>query len=1223
MGDVSCFIHPRRKAPSLGDPCPSCGRPMSFPLDTPPKTIDGEAVEKALDRGFYSAVYKTRNPRTGRVFAVKVTPKQVYAPPDPHDQDKGGYGDRKDFEAESRLHAELSESQYIAGLLDWGPEKLDFGGEQVECYWTRMDYVEGRSLEQVAEDGPRSPREALQIALDLLSLVDEMTSRGVYHNDLHGRNAFLVDLPRERERREAVDSSVAVKVFDLGSAARGDAATPGQLEDGGRLTDLERVAHQILRMLAAYESRSGEISPADLRISSQLRRVAEFYCQTDATRLPTPRDMIFELRHAWAFAERPSRRPVRLESMGQHFNAQTMPASYARLLLHDPEGKWSQRISGVGPQLIAGMRGCGKTMLLRSLEWAARTYLAPGETANGRLSRLRDENYLGLFVSCASLLRTPRVRTVDAPLQRLFLCFAREVVRAVSVCELDETGEIRYQELEGFSDLLRARIDWYNPPANPANLVQLEAEVGAALQAEADQGRDDAGFNALDAFEGLASAARRLVDLWENKHLVFLLDDVSRRFLTSGDVDQLLAQFCLKSEHFGFKISTEARSQLLFTPGGEAAQLGRDYDIFDLGREVLDSLGGEKGVAFVEGVLVPRQERVEGQMPAAVPSDLLGRQTLSDLARAIRLEPGKAPVYWGIQALAAVCVGNVGEIVQMYNVMLDKAAGRPVTKAIQHETMTAQSERRLLAIAGQDPWLYAHAVAFAAASNRELRKSDPERLRQYTQVFVRILPEQKELFDQLLTLVDDGVLVFAGNAPRYKGEQEAPQLQFKLAFNKIFGLTHRVPLSMRDRFEPAAQDVASWLKEPRQSRLQPGPDDEAGDGATEAAETDVEGGRQDPASTSPPAPSALPEPPSGQQLSFSVLDERPTTALAHLHLTADCRELPLHADSLLWSESTVIAALGFEDRAVGAWRNAHAAGVEPGQVSLIRYPDRGRADEVIAMLDAKGSVHELYDVDPAAQTSTEPALLDLLAPAGRPVVLDVTSLTKPLIYSLVRHALRRDRQVHVLHTCAAEYEPAEERLRPALVLLEDPEQNFAEGFRLLDEATVGEGTGFEPMAIGPQTRDASQPSLLAAFMSLKLQRLQRLLDSMQVERLVAVASVHTSGERSLRSRAMYKAAEYLVTRYGGEQRQLTTLDGQGAYEILRELHQRYALHDAFNFEITLTGTKMQAVGAGMFASTASPAAVYYSMPAPATRDKTKFTHGTGKTRLYRLALRES
>lgn len=1234
MGELACFAHPRQKgAPDQS--CPSCVRPLSFPLDAPPAQIAGETVEKALDRGFYSAVYRTRNPRTGRVFAVKVTPRQAYEPPDPADQDHGGYGDRKSFRAESDLHSELSDLSQVAGLLDWGEETLDFGGIRIDCYWTRMEYVEGRSLAQVAEDGPRSPREALQIALDLLSLVEQMRLRDVWHNDLHGGNAFVVELPRDRQRREAVDPSIAVKVFDLGSAGRGDASKPGQPGHGGRLGDYEYIAQHILRMLAAYERTNPKISPVDLRISSQLRRTAELYCQRDTQRLPEPRDMIATLRAAWTYAERPSREPLALDSLSLHVNAQTLPARFAAGLLHDPDGHWAARVSGPGPQLLAGMRGCGKTMLLRSLEWTARAYPQDDEQRDDLLDRLRAESYLGLFVSCASLLRTPRTDTVDAPLHRLFLCFARELVRAVALCEMDSIGEVRFHELEPFSDFLAASVPWYEPPANPASLIELEAAVGAALQAELIAEHADAPFNAIDAFDRMAEAARRLVDLWANKHLLFLLDDVSRRFLREQDVERLLTQFCLKSEHFGFKISTEARTQLLFTPGGQAAQLGRDYEIFDLGREVLDSLGGDPGVQFVENILLRRHKILSGGAPGGTPAELLGRQTLKQLARAIHSTPGKEPVYWGMQALAAVCVGNIGDILSLYDAMLSKAQGGAVSKAIQHDVMNALSERRLLALAGQNPWLYAHAVAFAAASNRELRNSDADRLRQYTQVFVRIPPEHNAYFDRLLELVDNGVLVFAGRTPRHKSGQDAPQLQFKLAFNKVLGLTYRIPLSMRDRFEPAGQDVPGWLDHPTQTRLQPRRDtEEEADGADDDTPGDVRpgsvvastadadddgGGRQDP--RDPGARSSVRQPLAARQLAFPVdtADELP---LPRVHLDARCDELPLVHDSVRWADAVVVGAMGFEDRAVGSWQSLVAAGARPGLARLLQYPDNpGRGEEIVEVLEAEGIPHEAAQADPiAAGLSDDDAFEHILATDG-PLVVDVTSLTKPLIYATVRHALRRDGELYVVHTCAQDYEPYDDALRPAVDLL--ARKDFADGFAALDKATSGEGARFEPVAVGPQTRDASQPSLLAAFMSLKLQRLNALLDGMQVERLAAISSQHSSGARSLHSRAMSFAADYLVTRYGGERHDLGTLDADGSYRLLRELHRRHSLAGAFNFEIALTGTKMQAVGAGMFASTAPPAAVYYSRPAPQTRDVNRFTHGTGRTRLYRLVLVES
>jgi hypothetical protein len=93
-------------------------------------------------------------------------------------------------------------------------------------------------------------------------------------------------------------------------------------------------------------------------------------------------------------------------------------------------------------------------------------------------------------------------------------------------------------------------------------------------------------------------------------------------------------------------------------------------------------------------------------------------------------------------------------------------------------------------------------------------------------------------------------------------------------------------------------------------------------------------------------------------------------------------------------------------------------------------------------------------------------------------------------------------------------------------------------------------------------------------------------------------------------------AEYLVRRYTGDVYGIPSLSHDKAYELLLELYKRYLLDGGYNFQIALTGTKMHAVGAGMFASVASPSSVYYSKPA--RFDPERFTKGTGVTRLLHL-----
>src|SRR5262249_4888105 len=160
------------------------------------------------------------------------------------------------------------------------------------------------------------------------------------------------------------------------------------------------------------------------------------------------------------------------------------------------------------------------------------------------------------------------------------------------------------------------------------------------------------------------------------------------RFLSLDNIGSLLSQLCLQSPDFGFKISTETQTLELTTPGGDPAQTGRDYKVFDMGLEVYSQLGGPKGAEFVRQVLHKRSVITDG-VPSAAPADVLGRQSLRAIAQAIRSQPGKTAVYWGVDALAGVCVGDIGDILHLYAQILQRHQGSsfPVAPEVQHRVM--------------------------------------------------------------------------------------------------------------------------------------------------------------------------------------------------------------------------------------------------------------------------------------------------------------------------------------------------------------------------------------------------------------------------------------------------------------------------------------------------------------------------------------------------------
>jgi serine/threonine protein kinase len=1197
MSDYTCFLHPQQKGASRADFCPECGQRFDFPLSSYPSEIHGRKVVKGISRGFYGAVFLTENSRLGRQYAVKVIPKTTYAP-----SRDGGYA--KDFEAEARLHSELSTIESVARLLDAGEEDLAFGAHTIPCYWIEMEYIDGTTLADKIASSPNSPREVAQIAWDLLDLIGALQQRAHFHNDLHGENILIASLPDSRARRHAIDPHVQVKVLDLGSAASESKSNPA------RLSDVHWVAEHIITLINAYESSHAVVEPDVLRLCAQLRRVGEIYCGKDPARSPTAADMKSAIEGAYRHGIKPWSQPVRLDSVMSHYNALTLPSWFAPELLYDPGERWARRLTSPGPQLLTGMRGCGKTILLRSLEWVARLHCRSGETTEQALLRAKTDSYLGLFVSCASLLQTPRSTAPVKTLERVFLAFARELVRNLQLCEVDRVGKIDYGALDRLVQLLRNNVPWYERLGTGSDLVSIEADISRAFQNPPANGVNSE-FNLHDAFTELAATARQLFDLWDQKVLLFLLDDVSQRFLPVAQVDDLLSRLCLQSPDFGFKVSTESQTLSLTTPGGEPARSGRDYDVFDLGIEVLATIKEKDGAHFIEEVL-RRRSQVTDAIVETSPSARLGSQRLKTIAEDIRTKPAKEPVYWGIEALTAICVGDIGDVLQIYANMLDRAGNAMsiIPPDIQHQVMVDFAEQKLFSLAGRDDWLYSHAIAFAAASYQELKESSGNRIREYAEMFVKIAPnDDPSVFDKIIRLIDAGVFVFTGGTPRTKTPQGQPHLQFKLAYRKILGLTNRIPLAVRDRFELSGATLSDWLNAPSANKLRP-----KGRASEETADEAVAAeSMEDPE----PPPQQERQPPRMEQR--PLFDQQPVLkpathippkVLRTISTVAAGDITQLRPDL---SRCHLIGAFGFESRSIGAWQTLLTVS-KPASATMIQYRDVGIASQIIELLGNHGVGFESFKLPEVEDDAMISAILDKAQ--GRCLAVDTTSLTKSLIYLFVLAALRERGEVYVLHTCAETYIPQDDEIQDIIALLET--KQFTDAFRGINAIVSGEAGPYVCRAIGQQFRDPSQPSHLAAFVPLKHDRLATLLSYVPVESITAVASIHSTGKESNKSRATQYLARYFVQQYNGSVQSLSSLDFDGTYRLLSELHAKYALESGFNFEIALTGAKMHSVGAAMFAATATPSSVYYS--APTNFDPERFTKGTGLTRFVHLRL---
>ena len=163
------------------------------------------------------------------------------------------------------------------------------------------------------------------------------------------------------------------------------------------------------------------------------------------------------------------------------------------------------------------------------------------------------------------------------------------------------------------------------------------------------------------AFPALAEAIRRCCPIWQIAQVLFLLDDVSTRYLNQPRIEELLSALMFQSPSCAFKLTSEAQTiELgLKSPGGiHLARVGRDLSVFDLGAEVYEKIkrpGEGNGRDFVEEILKQRARHFVAH-PDVAPGVLLDDVPLETIAVEIGESASSSrrrkEIYRGITAAA-------------------------------------------------------------------------------------------------------------------------------------------------------------------------------------------------------------------------------------------------------------------------------------------------------------------------------------------------------------------------------------------------------------------------------------------------------------------------------------------------------------------------------------------------------------------------------------------
>ena len=1227
-GRFTCFFHPREDMSEhdISDPCPECNRPYSFPLDCAPAAIGNFQIVEPLGRGFYAATYSATYGNLGAQVVLKVTPKGTYS------------HFNKNFNDESLLHLEVSRgTQHLAGILDAFDDDVEFGDTTIPCHVAQLRYIEGPTLGQfLSEPDNRTARNLAQISVDLFSLMQELSNKEIYHNDLHDKNIIIERLERSSYRSgETIEPSIRAIAIDLGSLSDMSKSVP----HGERLGDLLQVVSHILTFRNYLLENPSAISDVEYRLAIQLDQIGHMLVPDPLSQKEPPYDdIIRQLQIGYGRSNSPWKAPSELTSFSESYNAQTLHPGFVRKLLVDPDGEWLADVSGKGPQVITGIRGCGKTMLLKAMQSHSQIihHVEHSGDIDEAIANIKGEGYVGLYVPTNRLLDTlgSTSEPVHEPYARLFVAYALEAIRAARhLSELKPglmspgywqyIGEVVADYIEGTTGLNEVPTD-----------TALESQLFAIL-VSLDRGEDrhKLAGNPAVAFPHLAEAVRSISSVWANASVLYLLDDVSTRNLGVSDIGELLGTLLFARPNCAFKMTTEVQTMelLLKSPGlVEKARVGRDYDTFDLAAKVVERLTNRKGIEFVERILASRSQFYPKHPPYS-PRRLLGEVSLEQIAKEIATTSPNAPqkkeVYRGINALTALCVGDIGDILKIYEAILTHYDGfsLPISSEKQSGEFQAYCSKQLYHLNRRKGELKDFALSFASAAHRLLVQSSkvPEganrrELRQHTQLYVRVTADDMSWqFEKLRELVDAGVFVLRGgpDVPRTKTRDSNPTQHFILTYRKLYGLSSFIGLSNRDRFELSGEDLLAWLENPasgdrilgRNLGLAEGDDDgERPNGDTVVSNANpVSSGENDDRQL------VMPMVMVDHQAAVADHEQRMNAddiqiatgyagTIARLPIITEIEDISEESNSI----ATVVSALGFEERALISSDRIFSK-LASRDVVLVRYPEPGLADSILAK--ARGATTHIREVE-----YEQVAQGTFKLPEGE-VAVDVTGLAKPAIFKLVTQALSRDHTVVIAHTQADVYYPLDEDIEPILAPTESDDM-----FTVLERAQriwTGEQGPYEFVRLFSSDVDQARRRLLCAAVSPQHERLLSLVDQRDYDGLCIIEPT----ENTPRTRLAKLAADVAMQgRFSSRRDSVDSDDLIGIVRLLGNQFNEFYSKGWYDIDFGLTGSKMHTVACAAASIVLKIAQCWYVKPREF--DPKRFTKGAKRTRFFRISL---
>jgi tRNA A-37 threonylcarbamoyl transferase component Bud32/energy-coupling factor transporter ATP-binding protein EcfA2 len=811
--------------------CENCGKPLEFGNQLIDEYVDGFKLEKYVGRGHYGAVFKARN-RIGREYALKLVPVSLYT--------SAG----KEFDEEISKFVRLGQHNNIASLEDAGTATLSILGSSISFYFIVMEWVEGVTLTEFTKEGAKTPNEIISVLFDVSAALERFESNNLWHNDLNSDNILIQKIDGSQSLTRKHDSPYICKIVDTGSAVfRG-------VKDKERLSDLKFLAFHINELRKASLGASDTFTREEQFLLAGISiLVSRLFDENEERSIVTAKALSVELEST--YSNRLLLTSAQLTELSDPFgylNASEFPDDFISPLFSRGV-PWIQSISSAESKntLITGPRGCGKTMLLRSMSLNTRSLPnRPDETIDEIKERLAADGYIAFFVSArieignhCSLSKLPEWANSEELCVLYFsLLFVNQILETVEHGQVAGIWHTDANNEGEFCNFIAESLGVENYGSISALASQVKKLQHKLVMGELSGEGNSRGLGP-NFFSQISSRLVNLCPEFAGKEVVYLLDDFSKPKVPQEVQKSLLPIIFNIGGGYSFRVSAHSESTEKQDVRGNKYEINREYREINLGGSYLEATASTASLAsvdeFIEDIFTRRFEHSKDLQGTKL-VDLLGNDDDGPIGERLKkLHKEKAARtfrYHGRNTILKLCSGDISYLIDMVGKIARVKRSPQASVNTQHSVIRQYAWKELYGLKDISPQsnidLYQVALTFGKFSRFKLissRKGKSSKAEEYLKIEVELDQASDEVVALIADLLQHGVFVDGGFSNSSKG-LPARKLFFRKIFTPAFPTSynsgHTVPMTAPVFSEFAKNPVQYLRRKIAEDGVEPG-----------------------------------------------------------------------------------------------------------------------------------------------------------------------------------------------------------------------------------------------------------------------------------------------------------------------------------------------------------------------------------------------------------------